>query len=65
MENVLDALKVQVMADGLAKTAVMLGHKNTQNISRWIRQGRIPESAIAGTKALLDKESSKSKKAKQ
>ena len=66
MESVLNALKVQVMASGLAKTAVMLGHNNTQNISRWIRQGRIPAGAVEGTKAILDqKKSEKIKKAKQ
>jgi hypothetical protein len=66
LEEILTALKEQVTASGLVKTAHMLGHTNTQNISRWIRQGRIPSSAVVGTKAILDKsKSSRSKRAKQ
>lgn len=66
MEEILTALKEQVTASGLVKTAHMLGHTNTQNISRWIRQGRIPSSVVAGTKEILDKNKpSRSKKAKQ
>lgn len=54
MDEVLNALKVQVESCGLLQTAVLLGHNNTQTIRRWIKDGKIPEGQLKGTRAILE-----------
>jgi hypothetical protein len=54
MSELLSALKLQVQARGLVDTAHMLGHNNTQTLSRWIRLGKIPDGQVGGVRAILE-----------
>lgn len=53
MEEVLKVLKLAVENTGYAQIATMLGHKNTFNIYRWIRNSKIPENQVEGVRAVL------------
>lgn len=54
MDEVLRALKAQVEKCGLFETAILLGHNNTQTIRRWLKDNRIPDGKVKGTKVILD-----------
>lgn len=53
MNEVLKALRLAVDNTGYVAIAYMLGHKNTHNIYRWIRQDKIPESQVEGVRTIL------------
>lgn len=64
MKDVLTALKEQVAASSLVDTAHLLGHSNTQNISRWIKNGKIPDGQVKGIGAILESNKTKIKRVK-
>ena len=62
MKDVLTTLREQVSASSLVDIAIVLGHNNTQTISRWLKTGKIPDGKVKGVKALLDANKSKAKR---
>lgn len=56
MDEVLKALKLAVNNTGYVAIAYMLGHKNTHNIYRWLRESKIPENQVEGVRAVLRQE---------
>lgn len=53
MEEIVETLKVLVKSRGSVEVAVMLGHNNTQTLSRWIRTGKIPKGKLLSIEVLL------------
>ncbi len=56
MDNTLLIIKRLVKERGLPAVAVMLGHRDTQRISRWIKDNGIPQLHIKGIRAILAQE---------
>jgi hypothetical protein len=54
MDEVITAIKAQIEAKGIVAVAHMLCQTNTQSISRWVREGKIPEGKLGGIRAILE-----------
>lgn len=65
MEEALAILRVRVKAHGLVQVAHILGHNNTQTLSRWLKINRIPGGKVKGIIAIFEEERAKMIKGKR
>lgn len=53
MDNTLELIKILINEKGLLVAASILEHSDVQRLKRWIAQGKVPQSQIAGVRAIM------------